>query len=553
MSFFFFFFFPPFFVTSVLQKEIRMLSQCNSPYITKYFGSHLTGSKLYIAMEFMEGGAVEKLLKPKPFEEVYVAVLIREILKGLDYMHDQGKIHRDIKAGNVLLGGDGSVKLADFGVAGQMTDRAQKRMTFVGTPYWMAPEVIKQSGYDQRADVWSLGITTIEMAKGHPPLHGIQPLRALFLIPKANHRPVLQGDFSARMKEFVQQCLEKDPANRPSVKQLLKHRWLKSAKKTSILVDLIVRYRRYKEVVPDSEDEEERKESQEEESMVATKQKYGNMGSDDDKDDSDEGAWDYTATMGPKKGAAAVAKAPSPKVVAPKIAPVVVEEIEEGRPEIDKSGPPVGNKEAPAALIPPVTVAAPATSSLPVPIATTTTTTTIRELAQESSSSPVTSRSAAAAVPATGELSSPMTARTRKKVKKKRPSSAVGSAPSSVGTAASAAMLGTPSAPPSTPSLSLNSQRSSMVLPLAASSGSSESLNNSSNVIINNNNAGALTSIVYPALSQLLEAELNGRKVKSGAVARLKIAFDGAEADVPGLTEQFILNIIDILKSTQGQ
>ncbi len=104
------------------------------------------GSKLYIAMEFMEGGAVETLLKPRPFEEQYVAVLMREILRGLEYMHEQGKIHRDIKAANVLLAGDGSVKLADFGVAGQMSDRQQKRMTFVGTPYWMAPEVIKQSG-----------------------------------------------------------------------------------------------------------------------------------------------------------------------------------------------------------------------------------------------------------------------------------------------------------------------------------------------------------------------------------------------------------------------
>ncbi len=97
-------------------------------------------------MEFMEGGAVETLLKPRPFEEQYVAVLMREILRGLEYMHEQGKIHRDIKAANVLLAGDGSVKLADFGVAGQMSDRQQKRMTFVGTPYWMAPEVIKQSG-----------------------------------------------------------------------------------------------------------------------------------------------------------------------------------------------------------------------------------------------------------------------------------------------------------------------------------------------------------------------------------------------------------------------
>lgn len=229
-----------------IQSEIAILSSLDSPYVTKYEGSWLKGTELWIVMEYLAGGSCGDLLKPGVFKEEYVAIVIRELLKGLEYLHGENKLHRDIKAANVLLSANGDVKLADFGVSGQLTATMTKKNTFVGTPYWMSPETIKQSGYDFKADIWSLGITAIEMAKGEPPYAELHPMKVLFLIPR-NPPPTLDSSFSKPFREFVALCLQRDPLLRPSAKELLKHRFVKSAKKTSYLVELIERLERWKQ------------------------------------------------------------------------------------------------------------------------------------------------------------------------------------------------------------------------------------------------------------------------------------------------------------------
>lgn len=208
-----------------IMQELKILSQCRCEYVTSYFGSFLHGSQLWIIMEYMDGGSVADVLRIfGGIKESYILSIVYQVLHAVQYLHGKGIIHRDIKAANVLLSRNGEVKLADFGITGQISRTVQKRKTMIGSPFWMAPEVIEQAskGYDEKADIWSLGITLIEMANGLPPNAAEHPLRALMLIPKQD-APELSGDFSENLKKLVQCCLQKDFKFRPSAEELLNH------------------------------------------------------------------------------------------------------------------------------------------------------------------------------------------------------------------------------------------------------------------------------------------------------------------------------------------
>lgn len=193
-------------------------------------------------MEFLGGGSAIDLLKPGPFDEASIAIILRSLLKGLNYLHSSGKIHRDLKAANILLSAHGDVKIADFGVATQLSNNLSKRNTFVGTPFWMAPEVIVQDDYGYEADIWSLGITAMEMLRGEPPLASVHPMKVLFLIPKNEPPKIGESESCSKdFREFVDLCLKKRPEQRATVSQLLKHRFIRNAGKKSHLVNLIER------------------------------------------------------------------------------------------------------------------------------------------------------------------------------------------------------------------------------------------------------------------------------------------------------------------------
>jgi len=236
----------------LLLTEIDIMKNSHHKNIVQYFDSYVVDDKLlWVVMEFMAGGCLTDILEQFDsiqMTEQMIAHVCLQTLEGLKYIHSLHRIHRDIKSDNILLGAKGEVKLADFGYAAQLTEQKSKRNTIVGTPYWMAPELIRGQEYGIKVDIWSLGIMAMEMAEGEPPYMDFPPLRALFLITTKGIPPLKETDkWSPEFQDFVAQCLEKDADKRPDASALLSHPFLKTACMPSVVVPLIEQAKKLKD------------------------------------------------------------------------------------------------------------------------------------------------------------------------------------------------------------------------------------------------------------------------------------------------------------------
>ncbi|XP_074582560.1 MAP3K epsilon protein kinase 1-like isoform X1 [Curcuma longa] len=219
---------------NVIMQEIDLLKNLNHKNIVTYLGSIKTKTHLHIILEYVENGSLANIIKPNkfgPFPESLVAVYIAQVLEGLVYLHEQGVIHRDIKGANILTTKEGLVKLADFGVATKLTEADLNTHSVVGTPYWMAPEVIEMSGVSAASDIWSVGCTIIELLTCVPPYYDLQPMPALFRIVQDVNPPIPEG-LSPDITDFLRQCFRKDAMQRPDAKTLLLHPWIQNSRRT---------------------------------------------------------------------------------------------------------------------------------------------------------------------------------------------------------------------------------------------------------------------------------------------------------------------------------
>ncbi|XP_072766768.1 uncharacterized protein Slik [Anoplolepis gracilipes] len=231
--------------------EIDILSECKHPNIVELHEAYFIEGKLWMLIEYCDGGAVDSIMVEleKALTEMQIAYICQQMTKGLVFLHKSKVIHRDLKAGNVLLTMAGGVKLADFGVSAKNKHTLQKHDTFIGTPYWMAPEVVlcetfRDNPYDFKVDIWSLGITLIEFAQMEPPNHEMSPMRVLLKIQKSDPPKLDQpGKWSKEFNDFIAKALIKDPTSRPTADDLLKHPFISRNLDPKPIRDLLLEYK----------------------------------------------------------------------------------------------------------------------------------------------------------------------------------------------------------------------------------------------------------------------------------------------------------------------
>ncbi|XP_068500670.1 serine/threonine-protein kinase BLUS1 [Phaseolus vulgaris] len=264
-----------------VRREAKTLSLLSHPNILKAHCSFTVDRRLWVVMPFMAAGSLQSIIShshPNGLTEPCIAVVLRDTLNALSYLHGQGHLHRDIKAGNILVDTNGQVKLADFGVSASIyessTCSSLKLTDVAGTPYWMAPEVIhSHTGYSLKADIWSFGITALELAHGRPPLSHLPPSKSMMLkITKRfrfsdldKYRKGNGNKFSKAFRDMVASCLDQDPSRRPSADKLLKHAFFKNCKGSDFVVKNVLqglpsvekRYKESKVVEHDNDDDDD--------------------------------------------------------------------------------------------------------------------------------------------------------------------------------------------------------------------------------------------------------------------------------------------------------
>lgn len=217
-----------------LRREVELLKEVKHPNVVRFLGVDRVKFIIYIQMEYVYGGNVMDIIRRfGPLSNETACRFTSQLLVGLDYLHDKNIVHRDVKGANILVGVDGVVKLADFGAAKRALDAEEMFKTLAGTPYWMAPEVVRQEGHNKAADVWSLGATVLQMLTGSAPYQHLPPVPALFKIGHSVECPIpetvlTRGNVSPLAIDFMQQCFSRDPMKRPDVKQLMHHPWIRA-------------------------------------------------------------------------------------------------------------------------------------------------------------------------------------------------------------------------------------------------------------------------------------------------------------------------------------